>query len=404
MPDVSVLIPTWNAAGTVVRALRSVLEAGDLDLECVVVDDASTDATADLVAAMADRDPRVVLLRLPSNGGVSAARNAGLDRVRGTWLTLLDADDRFTPGGLVALHRAAVATDALAVVGQQVWSNGRRTWIGPLYDNPDIRRPGRTSLAASVGLLYYASPHGKLYHHSVVEGLRFEGRVLGDQPWVIRGLLRASDRVEVIGVTVYEWIRSPAPGGGPSITSATRSSVARGIEAAGLAVMAHAAVRAEAAATLADPAAITRIGEAYADRLMRSDLAAHLERALDRRDPAIGELFAAVGRFLAELPPGTLLRSEALARDVVKPPLARWTRVVPAARSAYWSLAATAAAAQPDLARHGGSPIAAWALRRLLRSPSGLGRTAAIATLMSLRLATAPRQLSRLVQATRRRL
>jgi hypothetical protein len=137
---------------------------------------------------------------------------------------------------------------------------------------------------------------------------------------------------------------------------------------------------------------------------MRSDLAAHLERALDRRDPAIGELFAAVGRFLAELPPGTLLRSEALARDVVKPPLARWTRVVPAARSAYWSLAATAVAAQPDLARHGGSPIAAWALRRLLRSPSGLGRTAAIATLMSLRLATAPRQLSRLVQAARRRL
>jgi len=404
MADVSVLIPTWNAAGTIARALRSVLEAGSLDLECVVVDDASTDGTANIVAAIAERDPRLVLIRLPVNGGVSNARNTGLDRVAGTWLTLLDADDRFTSGGLVALHRAALATDALAVVGQQVWSNGRRTWIGPLYDIPDIRRPGRTSLASSPGLLYYASPHGKLFHRSVVEGLRFEGRVLGDQPWVIRGLLRARDRLEVIGDTVYEWIRSPAPGGGPSITAATRSSVARGIEAAGVAAMAHAAVRAEAAATLADSGAITRVSETYAERLLRSDLAAHLQRALDRRDPEIGQLFAAIGRFATELPPGTLLRSDALVRDVIEPPLARWTRVVPAARPAYWSLAATALAAQPDLARHAGSPIARWALRRLLRSPSGPARTAAIAALIGLRLTTSPAQLPLLLKAARRHL
>lgn len=404
MPDVSVLVPTWNAARTIARALRSVLEATAVDLECVVVDDASTDGTADVVAAIAARDPRVVLVRLATNGGVSNARNAGLDHVGGTWLTLLDADDRFTPGGLVALHRTAVATDALAVVGQQVWSNGRRTWIGPLYDIPDIRRAGRTSLATRPGLLYYASAHGKLFHRSVVEGLRFEGRVLGDQPWVIRGLLRASDRVEVVGDTVYEWIRSPGPGEGPSITATTRSSVARGIEAAGVAGTAHAAVRFEAAASLADPAAVTLVGEAYAERLLRSDLAAHVRRALDRRDPAIGQLFAAVGRFVAELPPGTLLRSDALAREIVGPPLERWTRVVPAARPAYWSLAATALAAQPDLCRHAGSPIAAWALRDVLRSPSGPRRTGAIAVLMGLRLATAPLQLPRLVGAVRRRL
>ena len=404
MPDVSVLIACWNAAGSIGRAIRSVVDADGVDLECIVVDDGSTDGTRDMVAAIAATDARVILLPLETNGGVSSARNHGLERAEGTWLTLLDADDRFTPGGLAALHRAAVTTDALAVVGQQVWSNGRHTWIGPLYDIPDIRRPGRTSLAASPGLLYYASPHGKLYRRSIVADLRFEGRVLGDQPWVIRGLLRAGDRVDVIGETVYEWIRTPAPGGGPSITATTRSSVARGVEAAGVATAAHAEVRAEAARTLTDPAAVMRVGETYADRLLRSDLSAHLRRALDRRDPAIAELFGALGRFVAELPPGTLLRSDALARDIIEPPLRRWPRVVPRGRPAYWSLAATALAAEPDLARHADSPIARWALRRGLRSPAGTSRALAIATLMGLRVAQAPGSIPRAMVALRRRL
>ncbi|HEY2917095.1 MAG TPA: glycosyltransferase family 2 protein [Candidatus Limnocylindrales bacterium] len=403
MPDVSVLVPCWNAAQAIERAIASVLEATSLDLEVVVVDDASTDGTADIVDRLAASDPRIVLVRQPVNGGVSAARNAGLEHVRGTWLTLLDADDRFLTGGLAALHRAAIATDALAVVGQQVWSNGRRHWIGPLYDQPDIRTPRRTSIAASPGLLYHASPHAKLFHRSVVDGLRFEGRVLGDQPWVVRGLLRAGERLEVIGDEVYEWIRTSPPGAGPSITAATRASTARGVEAAGVAARAHAEVSAEAIATLGPGAAADRVSTAYAERLLRSDLAAHVDRALSRRDPTIGALFGAIQAFLAGLPPGTLATSDVLARDVVLPPLRRWPALAPPARPAFWALVATALAIQPDLARHAGAPVAARALDRALRS-SGPARTAAIAVLMALGLAGLPRLAPRAAAALRRRL
>src|SRR6185369_16054412 len=97
----------WNAEGSIRRALDSVLAEHDLDLECVVVDDGSTDGTARIVAEVAVADPRVVLVALPHNGGVSAARNRGLEAVRGEWLTLLDADDRFLPGGLSRLHAAS---------------------------------------------------------------------------------------------------------------------------------------------------------------------------------------------------------------------------------------------------------------------------------------------------------
>jgi len=92
-PRLSVLLPTWNAAATVERALASILDEVDVRLEVLVIDDASTDGTADVVASVAERDARVVLIRLPANGGVSNARNHGLDVARGTWLAFLDAEE-----------------------------------------------------------------------------------------------------------------------------------------------------------------------------------------------------------------------------------------------------------------------------------------------------------------------
>jgi len=364
-PSVSVLIPAWNAEATIARALASVLGERGVDLECVVVDDASTDATLEVVRGIAAADPRVVVLALETNGGVSNARNRGLELVRGEWLTLLDADDRLRPGGIAALHRAAVARDALAVVGQQVWSNGRRSWIGPMYDIPDIRTPGRKSLASAPGLLYYVSPHGKLFHHSVVEGLRFEGRVLGDQPWIIRALLRAGDRIEVLGETVYDWIRVAPPGAGPSITAATRSSAQRGVEAAEVAGQAFAAVLSEIELEVPDGADRHRLAVAYLERLLRSDLGVHLARALDRADPTMADLFAAIDAFLGGLPV-ELWPGRAVLHEVIEPALRRWSRVPDTARPAFDSLVRRALDHQRLLAEGGRNPLERWALRRVL--------------------------------------
>ncbi|HTK46105.1 MAG TPA: glycosyltransferase family 2 protein [Patescibacteria group bacterium] len=361
-PVVSVLIPCWNAATSIERALDSVLEERTIPLECVVVDDGSTDRTLDVARAVAARDPRVVVLALDENRGVSNARNRGLQLVRGEWLTLLDADDRFLPGGLGTLAAAALRDDAAAVIGQQIWWDGRRHWRTPRYDVADIRRPGRKSLAANPGLLNYVSPHAKLLRRDCWDGLEFSGRALGDQPWIIRALLRAGDRIDVLAETVYEWYR-PAPTiASSSITATTRSSVERGVEAIGVASEALASVRAEAASLL-DEAESERVGRRYAERLLRSDLAAHVARALDRRDPQIGSLFQAIGGFVTGLPPGYGGASDALARNIVEPPLRRWHRVAPAGRPTFWRLFETALEVDPDLPGKGASPLARLGLR-----------------------------------------
>jgi glycosyltransferase involved in cell wall biosynthesis len=94
---VSVVIPTYNRAGTVVQAVRSVLAQRYEDLELIVVDDGSTDDTARRLAAIPDERLRYVSGR---HAGVSAARNLGVRHATGALLSFLDSDDRWYPDKL----------------------------------------------------------------------------------------------------------------------------------------------------------------------------------------------------------------------------------------------------------------------------------------------------------------
>lgn len=94
-PTVSVIIPTYNRAHLVVRAIRSVLAQSFDDWECVIVDDASTDNTRAVVLEFSD--PRIRYVRHEVNRGGGAARNTGIAESTGRYVTFLDADDEYLP-------------------------------------------------------------------------------------------------------------------------------------------------------------------------------------------------------------------------------------------------------------------------------------------------------------------
>ena len=106
-PRFSVVIPAFNAAATLARAIESVRAQSWPAHEIIVVDDGSTDASAAVAAKFGDA---VCLIRQP-NSGVSVARNAGAAAATGDWLAFLDADDWYAPDRL-RLHAEWIAEDA----------------------------------------------------------------------------------------------------------------------------------------------------------------------------------------------------------------------------------------------------------------------------------------------------
>lgn len=97
-PFFSVLLPAYNARAHIRRALSDLAAQTFRDFEIVVVDDGSTDGTAEIVQGFSD--PGVRMIRLPENQGLVGALNAGLAEARGKWIARQDADDRCRPNRL----------------------------------------------------------------------------------------------------------------------------------------------------------------------------------------------------------------------------------------------------------------------------------------------------------------
>lgn len=97
-PTVSVVIPTYNRAELLKRAINSVLRQTFEDFELIVVDDASSDNTPEVVESI--KDGRIQYVRLEKNSGGPVARNTGIKKARGRFIALLDDDDEWLPNRL----------------------------------------------------------------------------------------------------------------------------------------------------------------------------------------------------------------------------------------------------------------------------------------------------------------
>jgi glycosyltransferase involved in cell wall biosynthesis len=128
MPFFSVIIPTYNRAKLVSRAVESVLKQSFQDLELLVIDDGSTDNTREALAVFAS-DKRFNYV-YQENTKESGARNNGMRLSRGQWVCLLDSDDVFLTNHLQVLHDAIVAHKSVPGVYHalitRVYSDGRR--------------------------------------------------------------------------------------------------------------------------------------------------------------------------------------------------------------------------------------------------------------------------------------
>jgi glycosyltransferase involved in cell wall biosynthesis len=124
-PEVSVVMINYNGLPWLDIALDSVLATEAVDIELVVVDDCSTDDSRDFLKKKSIGNPRVRPLFLPENLGISGARNAGIDFAQGTYISIIDSDDRFLPDTvkkqLDAFARLRKVTPDLVLLTSDAW-------------------------------------------------------------------------------------------------------------------------------------------------------------------------------------------------------------------------------------------------------------------------------------------
>lgn len=111
MPIISVIVPVYNVEKYLPRCIDSILAQTFTDFELILVDDGSPDRCGEICDEYAEKDSRVRVIH-KANGGVSSARNAGLDLCRGEYVTFVDSDDYLGAGWLNSLHQAMTESGA----------------------------------------------------------------------------------------------------------------------------------------------------------------------------------------------------------------------------------------------------------------------------------------------------
>ncbi|MBS6533987.1 MAG: glycosyltransferase [Oscillospiraceae bacterium] len=211
-PMVSVIVPVYNAEQTLRRCVASILEQQFTDLELLLVDDGSTDASGEICDEFAARDARVTVLH-QENAGVSAARNHALDQANGTYLQFLDSDDWITPDATRSLVRAAethhcdlVIADFYRVVGERLSRKGDIDEDGLL-----TREEYAAHMMENPADFYYGVLWNKLYRRELVE--RYQLRMDPDISWCEDFLfnleyIRRADRFYALSVPIYYYVKT----------------------------------------------------------------------------------------------------------------------------------------------------------------------------------------------------
>lgn len=156
---VSIAMPAYNAEKWIGAAIRSVLEQTHSNWELFVVDDGSTDGTAEVMRSF--DDPRIILLH-KGNGGIGSARNMALDRIKGSFFCCLDADDVLPPRSIEARLQVFRNDPDLGIVDGQV-----------LFMDSQLRRVTRTYLPETTDNPFH-------------ELITFSGRCFMGPSWMVR--------------------------------------------------------------------------------------------------------------------------------------------------------------------------------------------------------------------------
>ena len=179
---ISVIIPVYNTASFLERCIDSILSQSYNDLEVLLIDDGSTDDSGAICDRYADRDGRVRVIH-KENGGVSSARNKGLDNAKGEWICFVDSDDELMSTGLELFGKGISSAVDMVMAGYKTYDDDNNCQL--VYSNETCvsyiisSQQAISELFAPTHYKYQGYVFTKLFRASVIKdhSLRFNEEV-----------------------------------------------------------------------------------------------------------------------------------------------------------------------------------------------------------------------------------
>lgn len=199
---ISIIVPIYKAEQYIHRCVDSILAQSYADFELLLINDGSPDGCGAICDAYAAKDSRVRVFH-KENGGVSSARNLGLDNAQGEWITFVDSDDWLEPE---FLERLMAAPESDLVVGGCYRTSGKNE---PLSDAHYPKDSVAGFLEQNLDKLLLLTPWGKLYRRSFFEDnhIRFNKNIrFGEDTLVVFEYLCYCDSISTVAYCGYNYL------------------------------------------------------------------------------------------------------------------------------------------------------------------------------------------------------
>lgn len=178
IPHISVILPVYNAEQTLSKCIKSILDQYFTDFELIIINDGSSDNSLFICENYAANDNRIKLIN-QSNKGVSAARNSGLENVKGKYICFIDADDWVEKEYLSTFFRTNKNPDKEIVIQSCFEDTETQSTIKYLLPDEVYDSISLCSAFTKLHILGYGYPFAKLYQTNIIEeyNLRFDPNI-----------------------------------------------------------------------------------------------------------------------------------------------------------------------------------------------------------------------------------
>lgn len=204
---VSIILSTYNRQKNLETAIKNVQNQTFRDFEFIIINDGSTDQTAQICRHFAQEDSRIRFINLEKNGGLSNARELGVRLARGEYLTFIDDDDFYENNMIEFLYNLAIDNQADISICGIVMDYGDHTEPLFVYDQLYVFNKVEGLEEFLKREKYNTAPAAKLYKRSLFEHISFLDNVKIDDIHVMYKIFAEAEKVAAHGKPLYRWVR-----------------------------------------------------------------------------------------------------------------------------------------------------------------------------------------------------